>query len=146
MTVNGWLQIALFALIVVTLVKPIGRYMTDVFMGDRTLLSPVLRPLEIGFYRLCGVDERTEQHWVSYAVAMLVFSLAGMAARYALLRLQALLPFNPQDLSAVAPALAFNTAASFTTNTNWQNYGGESTLSYFSQMAGLTVHNFVSPA
>jgi K+-transporting ATPase ATPase A chain len=146
MTFNGWLQIALFAVIVVALVKPVGRYMTDVFMGERTLLTPVLRPLEVGLYRICGVDEHAEQHWVAYAVAMLMFSLAGMVLLYALLRLQALLPFNPQDMAAVSPDLAFNTAASFTTNTNWQSYGGESTLSYLSQMAGLTVHNFVSAA
>jgi K+-transporting ATPase ATPase A chain len=146
MTVNGWLQIALFALIVVALVKPVGRYMTDVFMGAPTVLTPVLRPLERALYRLSGVDARAEQHWVSYAVAMLAFSVAGMVVLYALLRLQDLLPLNPQGMAAVAPDLAFNTAASFTTNTNWQSYGGESTMSYLAQMAGLTVHNFVSAA
>ena len=146
MTLNGWIQIALFAIIVVALVKPVGRYMTDVFTGERTVLSPVLRPLEAGIYRLCGIDAEAEQHWVAYAAAMLVFSLAGMLLLYALLRLQGALPFNPQDMAAVSPDLAFNTAASFTTNTNWQNYGGESTLSYLVQMTGLTVHNFTSAA
>jgi len=146
MTTNGWIQIAVFAIIIVALAKPIGRYMTDVFMGDRTILSPVLQPLEIGFYRISGVDERSEQHWVSYAIAMLLFSLAGMILLYALQRLQNLLPFNPQDMAALTPDLAFNTAASFTTNTNWQSYGGESTMSYLVQMAGLTVHNFLSAA
>jgi len=146
MTLNGWVQIALYAIIVVALVKPVGRYMTDVFMGERTVLSPVLRPLEAGIYRLCGIDPRAEQHWVAYAAAMLLFSLAGMLLLYALMRLQGALPFNPQGMAAVSPDLAFNTAASFTTNTNWQNYGGESTMSYLVQMAGLTVHNFASAA
>ncbi len=146
MTLNGWLQIGLFAAIVVALAKPVGRYMTDVFAGDRTVLAAVLRPVEIAVYRLCGVDERTEQHWVTYTVAMLLFSLAGMALLYGILRLQGALPLNPQAMGAMSPDLAFNTAASFTTNTNWQSYGGESTLSYLAQMAGLTVHNFVSAA
>ena len=103
MTINGWMQIAIFALIVVALTKPLGGYMTRVFSGERTILSPVLRPIELGLYRLCGVDERAEQSWVTYAVAMLLFSLAGFATLYALQRLQALLPFNPQHLDAVAP-------------------------------------------
>jgi K+-transporting ATPase ATPase A chain len=146
MTANGWVQIALFAIIVVALAKPVGRYMTDVFMGKRVLLSPVLRPIELAFYRLAGVDERTEQHWVTYAVAMLLFSLVGLLLLYALLRLQGILPFNPQAMAGVSPDLAFNTAASFTTNTNWQSYGGESTMGYLVQMVGLTVHNFISAA
>ena len=146
MTINGWMQIAIFALIVVALTKPLGGYMTRVFSGERTILSPVLRPIELGLYRLCGVDERAEQSWVTYAVAMLLFSLAGFVTLYALQRLQALLPFNPQHLDAVAPDLAFNTAISFVTNTNWQSYVPESTMSYLVQMAGLTVHNFVSAA
>ena len=146
MTINGWMQIAIFALIVVALTKPLGGYMTRVFNGERTMLSPVLRPIELGLYRLCGVDERAEQSWVTYAVAMLLFSLAGFATLYALQRLQALLPFNPQHLDAVAPDSAFNTAISFVTNTNWQSYVPESTMSYLVQMAGLTVHNFVSAA
>jgi len=146
MTVNGWVQIALFAIVVVALVKPVGRYMTDVFAGERTFLTPILRPIEIAFYRLSGVDERAEQHWLTYAVAMLLFNLAGMLLLYAILRLQGMLPLNPQDMTAASPDLAFNTAASFTANTNWQSYGGESTLSYLTQMAGLTVQNFASAA
>ncbi len=146
MTINGWMQIAIFALIVVALTKPLGGYMTRVFSGERTMLSPVLRPIEVALYRVAGVDERVEQSWVIYAVAMLAFSLAGFVSLYALQRLQALLPFNPQHLDAVAPDLAFNTAISFVTNTNWQSYVPESTMSYLVQMAGLTVHNFVSAA
>jgi K+-transporting ATPase ATPase A chain len=146
MTLNGWIQIALYAIVVVALAKPVGGYMTAVFAGERTFLSPVLRPIEIAFYRLSGVDEEAEQHWVTYAVAMLLFSLVGMLLLYALQRLQNILPLNPQGMAALTPDLAFNTAASFTTNTNWQAYGGESTMSYLVQMAGLTVHNFVSAA
>jgi K+-transporting ATPase ATPase A chain len=146
MTANGWVQIALFAIVVLALVKPVGRYMTDVFAGERTLLTPILRPLETVFYRLSGVDERAEQHWLIYAVAMLLFNLAGMLLLYAVLRLQGLLPLNPQHMAGMTPDLAFDTAASFTTNTNWQSYGGESTLGYLAQMAGLTVQNFVSAA
>jgi K+-transporting ATPase ATPase A chain len=140
------MQIAIFALIVVALTKPLGGYMTRVFNGERTLLSPVLRPIEVGLYRVAGVDERAEQSWMVYAVAMLAFSLAGFVSLYALQRLQALLPFNPQHLDAIAPDSAFNTAMSFVTNTNWQSYVPESTMSYLVQMAGLTVHNFVSAA
>ncbi|MBN8896813.1 MAG: potassium-transporting ATPase subunit KdpA, partial [Rhodospirillales bacterium] len=121
-------------------------YMHRVFAGERTLLSPVLRPVERGLYRLAGVDERIEQHWTGYAVAMLVFTLAGFVLLYALQRLQGVLPFNPQGLQAPAPDLAFNTSVSFVTNTNWQSYVPEATLSYLVQMAGLTVHNFVSAA
>src|SRR5215470_12547872 len=117
MTANGWVQIALYVVIIAALTKPVGRYMTDVFQGERTLLSPMLRPLEVGLYRLAGVDERAEQHWVTYAIAMLLFSLVGMLLLYALLRLQDALPFNPQAMAAMSPDLAFNTAASFTTNT-----------------------------
>lgn len=146
MTINGWVQIALYCVIVTLLVKPFGGYMTRVFNGDRTLLSPVLRPIERGFYAVSGVDERDEQHWVTYGVAMLVFTLAGFISLYALQRLQAVLPFNPQGQAAVSPDLAFNTSVSFVTNTNWQSYTPESTMSYLVQMAGLTVHNFVSAA
>jgi K+-transporting ATPase ATPase A chain len=146
MTVNGWLQIALFCAIVTLLVKPFGLYMTRVFTGERTFLSPVLGPVERATYWLGGVDEKREQSWVVYAVAMLLFSLAGFLLLYALMRLQALLPFNPAGQSAVEPGLAFNTAMSFTTNTNWQSYVPETTMSYLVQMAGLTVHNFVSAA
>ncbi|WP_279359902.1 potassium-transporting ATPase subunit KdpA [Methylobacterium indicum] len=146
MTLSGWLQIALFCAIVLALVKPLGLYMTRVFTGASTPLSPVLRPVERGLYRLAGIDEAHEQHWLTYAGAMLVFHAAGFALLYGILRLQGLLPFNPADQGAVAPDLAFNTAASFVTNTNWQNYGGESTLSYLSQMLGLTHQNFLSAA
>ena len=113
---------------------------------ERTFLSPVLRPVETAFYRVAGVSEDKEQHWLTYTVAMLLFNAAGFALLYALLRLQHLLPLNPADQSPVAADLSFNTAVSFASNTNWQNYGGESTLSYFSQMVGLTTQNFVSAA
>ena len=146
MTVNGWIQILVFLALVVAVTRPLGGFMTRVFTGERTLLSPVLGPVERGLYRLAGIDERTEQHWVSYAVSMLLFSAAGMLLLYALQRLQAVLPLNPQGMAAVPADLAFNTAASFTTNTNWQNYGGETTMGHLVQMAGLTFHNYVSAA
>jgi K+-transporting ATPase ATPase A chain len=146
MTFDGWIQIALYCVVITLLVKPFGGYMTRVFSGERTFLSPVLGPVERSFYRLGGVDERTEQSWLTYAVAMLLFNLAGFLLLYALMRFQALLPFNPAEQSAVEESLAFNTAMSFTTNTNWQSYVPESTMSYLVQMAGLTVHNFVSAA
>jgi potassium-transporting ATPase potassium-binding subunit len=146
MTVNGWLQVALYCVLLVLLTKPLGGYMTRVFAGERTLLSPVLRPLERGLYRVSGVDEAQEQHWVVYAIAMLAFTFAGFAVLYALQRLQAVLPFNPQKLDAVSPDLAFNTSVSFVTNTNWQSYTPETTMSYLVEMAGLTVHNFLSAA
>ncbi|GAC1043378.1 potassium-transporting ATPase subunit KdpA [Rhizobium sp. No.120] len=120
--------------------------MTRVFTGERTFLSFILRPVERGLYRLAGTDEREEQHWTTYSVSMLLFSLAGFLALYALQRLQGSLPYNPAGMTAVGPELSFNTATSFVTNTNWQNYGGESTMSYLVQMAGLTVQNFVSAA
>ncbi len=146
MTINGWLQIAFYCVLLTLLTKPLGGYMTRVFAGERTLLSPVLRPLERGLYRLSGINDAEEQHWVTYAIAMLTFSFVGFAVLYGLQRLQAVLPFNPQNLDAVSPDLAFNTSVSFVTNTNWQSYVPETTLSYLVQMAGLTVHNFVSAA
>jgi potassium-transporting ATPase potassium-binding subunit len=146
MTAIGWIQIILYCVIVVALVKPLGWYMTRVFNGEATFLSPVLRPVERGLYWIGGVDERREQHWLTYSVAMLLFHVGGFLIIYGLMRLQALLPFNPQDQSAVAEDLSFNTAISFITNTNWQNYGGESTLSYLVQMLGLTHQNFLSAA
>ena len=146
MTANGLLQIALYCAIILLITRPLGGYMTRVFNGDPVWLTPILRPVELLFYRLAGIDEKSDQHWLRYGVAMLFFSLAGFALLYAMLRLQAYLPFNPQGFGNVDPLLAFNTAISFVTNTNWQNYGGETTLSYFTQMAGLTVHNFVSAA
>src|SRR5476649_560467 len=146
MTFNGWLQIALFCGVIILLVKPLGGYMTRVFAGERTFLSPVLGPLERGLYRLAGIDEKAEQSWVGYTVALLFFSVAGFLSLYALQRLQNVLPFNPQGLDAVPPDLAFNTSVSFISNTNWQSYTPESTMSYLVQMAGLTVHNFLSAA
>jgi potassium-transporting ATPase potassium-binding subunit len=146
MTVNGWLQVALYCVLLVLLTKPLGGYMTRVFAGERTPLSPVLRPLERGLYRISGVDEAQGQHWVVYAIAMLAFTFAGFVVLYALQRLQAVLPFNPQKLDAVSPDLAFNTSVSFITNTNWQSYTPETTMSYLVEMAGLTVHNFLSAA
>jgi K+-transporting ATPase ATPase A chain len=146
MTFNGWLQIAIYAVLVILITKPFGGYMTRVFDGERTPLRPVLRPIEVGIYKLCGVREDEEQHWVSYAVAMLAFSFAGFVIMYAIQRLQNVLPFNPAGQDAVSPDLAFNTSVSFLTNTNWQSYVPETTMSYLSQMWGLTVHNFVSAA
>jgi K+-transporting ATPase ATPase A chain len=146
MTVIGWIQIILFCAIVVALVKPLGLYMTRVFTGERTFLSPILRPVEAGIYWVGGVDARREQHWLTYTVAMLLFHVCGFIILYAVLRLQDVLPFNPAGESAVAQDLSFNTAVSFVTNTNWQNYGGESTMSYLSQMLGLTTQNFLSSA
>jgi K+-transporting ATPase ATPase A chain len=146
MTFNGWLQIALFCAVIALLVKPLGGYMTRVFTGERTFLSPALGPVERLFYRLSGVNERSDQNWLTYAVSMLLFSLVGFASLYALMRLQAMLPFNPAGQPTVEEGLAFNTAMSFNTNTNWQSYVPETTMSYLVQMAGLTVHNFVSAA
>jgi K+-transporting ATPase ATPase A chain len=146
MTTIGWLQIALFFLAVLVTIKPLGLYMARVFSGERTALSPVLGRLEVDLYRMSGVTPEREQGWLAYTLSMLVFSIAGFLALYAILRLQAYLPLNPQGFAGMAPDLAFNTAVSFVTNTNWQNYAGESTLSHFSQMAGLTVQNFLSAA
>src|SRR5450830_763218 len=146
MTVIGWIQIILYCAIIVALVKPLGGYMTRVFNGERTFLSPILRPVEAGLYWIGGVDEKREQHWLTYTVAMLLFHVGGFLILYAVMRLQAVLPFNPAEQSAVAEDLSFNTAISFITNTNWQNYGGESTLSYLVQMLGLTHQNFLSAA
>ena len=146
MTSTGFIQIALFCAIVLALTPFLGGYMTRVFNGQRTWLSPALRPLEAFLYRVSGVAEKHEQHWTSYTVSMLLFHVGGFVLLYGLMRLQAILPFNPAGQDAVAPDLAFNTAASFVTNTNWQNYGGESTMSYLVQMLGLTHQNFLSAA
>jgi potassium-transporting ATPase potassium-binding subunit len=146
MSLNGWLQIAVTLALVLAVVLPLGRYMARLFTGERTFLHPVLAPLERGFYRAAGIDPAREQGWFAYTMAMLVFSGAGFASLYLILRLQGILPFNPARLPGVAPDLAFNTAVSFLTNTNWQAYSGETTLSNFSQMAGLAVHNFLSAA
>src|SRR6516165_4183481 len=146
MTIIGWIQILLYCAIVVALVKPLGAYMTHVFNGDRTWLSPVLQPVERAIYWAGGVDETREQGWLMYAVGMLLFHVGGFLILYALMRFQGFLSFNPAEQSAVAPDLSFNTASSFITNTNWQNYGGESTLSYLVQMLGLTHQNYLSAA
>jgi K+-transporting ATPase ATPase A chain len=146
MTLNGWIQIALYCVIILLITRPFGGYITRVVNGERTLLSPVLRPIERAIYWICGVDEKDEQHWVTYAVAMLFFTIAGFLVLYAIQRLQAVLPFNPQGQANVEQSLAFNTSVSFITNTNWQSYTPETTMSYLTQMAGLTVHNFLSAA
>jgi K+-transporting ATPase ATPase A chain len=146
MTLSGWLQIALILGLVALTTRPLGLYMARVFSGERNVLTPVLGPVEKLFYRLAGVSPEREQGWLAYTLAMLVFSAAGFASLYAILRLQAYLPFNPQGFDNVPPDLAFNTAMSFLTNTNWQAYSGETTMSHFSQMAGLAVHNFLSAA
>ncbi len=146
MTLLGWLQISLLFLAVLIVIKPLGLYMATVFSGERTFLSPVLGRVERDLYRLTGITPEKEQSWLGYTLAMLAFSLAGFLALYAMLRLQAYLPLNPQGFPGVPADLAFNTAVSFVTNTNWQNYAGEATMSHFSQMAGLTVQNFLSAA
>ncbi|MEH3110539.1 MAG: potassium-transporting ATPase subunit KdpA [Agrobacterium cavarae] len=146
MTILGWLQISLLFIAVLLVIKPLGLYMAHVFNGERTWLTPVLAPAERGLYAVAGVDIKKEQSWLGYTLSMLAFSIASFAALYAILRLQAFLPFNPQGFGNVEPGLAFNTAVSFVTNTNWQNYAGEATMSNFSQMAGLTVQNFLSAA
>src|SRR5215472_14575115 len=137
MTAIGWMQIFLYCAIIIAITPILGAYMTRVFGGERTFLSPILRPVEVAIYKLAGVDERQEQHAVTYTVGMLFFHLGGLFIIYALMRLQGFLWFNPADQFAVAEDLSFNTAVSFITNTNWQNYGGESTLSYLVQMLGL---------
>jgi potassium-transporting ATPase potassium-binding subunit len=146
MTVIGWVQILLFCAIIIAITPPLGAYMTSVFSGERTFLSPILRPVEVAIYKLAGVDERNEQHAVTYTAGMLLFHVGGFVILYALMRLQQWLPFNPAEQSAVAPDLSFNTSVSFITNTNWQNYGGESTMSYLVQMLGLTHQNYLSAA
>jgi potassium-transporting ATPase potassium-binding subunit len=146
MTANGWFQIGLYLLIVLAITKPMGVFMTRVFSGERTFLDPVMRPLEKLLYRVTRVDEKHEMKWTEYAIAMLLFSGVSMLLLYLILRVQAWMPWNPAALGNVAPDLAFNTAASFTTNTNWQNYPGEMTMSYLTQMAGLAYHNFISAA
>src|SRR5271165_6328840 len=147
MTANGWFQIIVFLVLILAATKPMGVFLTHVFSRERTFMDPVLRPIERLLYRVTGVDEDHEMPWTEYAFAMLLFSVVSMLLLYLIQRVQGFLPFNPQKFGAVSPAhLAFNTAASFTTNTNWQAYSGESTMSYFTQMAGLAYHNFVSAA
>src|SRR5438067_9025532 len=142
MTLNGWLQLSAFFLVVLVVTRPLGIYMTSVFSGEKTFMSRVIGPVERLIYRLCRIDAGREQHWTAYTAAMLMFSVASLLVLYAMQRLQYYLPFNPQQFPGVAPDLAFNTAASFTSNTNWQAYSGESTMSYLVQMAGLAFHNF----
>ena len=146
MTFMGWSQIALVLLAVLAVSLPLSSYMAQIFAGERTFLSPVLAPVERGLYRLAGVESTQEQNWLNYTLALLAFSLAGFVSLYAIQRLQGYLPLNPQHFDGVAPDLAFNTAVSFVTNTNWQNYSGETTMSHLTQMLGLTVHNFLSAA
>ena len=146
MTLIGWVQILLYCAIIVALTPLLGGYMTRVFNGERTFLTPILRPVELALYRAAGIDEKREQSWLAYTVGMLLFHVGGFAILYGLMRFQAGLPFNPAEQSAVAPDLTFNTAISFITNTNWQNYGGEGTMSYLTQMLGLTHQNYLSAA
>src|ERR1700730_18111541 len=146
MTTNGWIQIFVFLAVILALTKPLGVFMARVFSRERTFLDPVARPLERLLYRVTGVDENHEMRWTEYAFAMLLFSGASMLLLYLIERVQQFLPWNPQKFGAVVPDLAFNTAASFTTNTNWQNYAGETTMSYLTQMAGQAYHNFTSAA
>src|SRR5579859_8139506 len=146
MTFNGIFQIAIFCIVVIALTRPLGGYMTRVFKGEKTFLSPIFRPIEAVLYKIAGVDPEAEQDWLVYGAAMLLFSLAGAITLYGLMRFQDVLPLNPQGLAALTPDLSLNTAISFVTNTNWQSYSGESTMSYLTQMLGLTVHNFVSAA
>jgi len=147
MNISGWIQLAFFIGVLLLITKPLGIYLYQVLDSEgKTFLDPVVKPFERLTYRLCGVDPEKEQTWIHYTIAMLIFSTVTMIFSYAIMRLQNLLPLNPQQLPAVTDALAFNTAASFTTNTNWQNYGGESTMSYLSQMLALASHNFFSAA
>src|SRR5208283_5316532 len=146
MTANGWLQIAVFLALILAITKPLGIFMARIFSGERTFLDPILRPIERLLYRVTGVDEKHEMRWTEYAFTMLLFSGASMLLLYLIERVQQVLPWNPRQFAGIVPALAFNTAASFTTNTNWQNYSGESAMSYFTQMAGLAYHNFASAA
>jgi potassium-transporting ATPase potassium-binding subunit len=146
MTPQALLQVALYLAVIVALAKPLGVFMAKVYEGRRTFLSPVLRPLERLVYRCAGIDERDEVGWKRYAVGALLFNLIGVVFVYALQRLQGVLPLNPAGMPSVSPDSSFNTAVSFATNTNWQGYAGESTMSYLTQMIGLAVQNFVSAA
>ncbi|HSD85831.1 MAG TPA: potassium-transporting ATPase subunit KdpA [Anaerolineae bacterium] len=146
MTLNGWLQLILYLVVLLVLAKPLGAFMARVYDGEKTRLDRLLGPIERLIYRLSGVNPQAEMNWKTYALAMLLFNLFGLLAVYALQRLQGVLPLNPQGLAAVSPDSSFNTAVSFTSNTNWQGYGGEVTMSYLTQMLGMTVQNFVSAA
>ena len=146
MSANGWLQFAIYSVILLAMVRPVGIYLARVVEGERTWLDPVLRPCERLIYKLCAINAEQEMNWRQYAYALLGFSAVTMVFTYVIERLQYYLPWNPQHLPGVGPDLAFNTAASFTTNTNWQFYSGESTMSYLTQMMGLATHNFWSAA
>jgi K+-transporting ATPase ATPase A chain len=146
MTTNGYLQLAFYVVVLLALAKPLGSYMARVYQGERTFLAPVIRPVEGLIYRAAGISAEAESDWKKYAFGLLLFNIAGLIVVYALQRLQAVLPLNPQGLAAVTAHSSWNTAVSFATNTNWQGYGGEVTMSYLTQMAGLTVQNFVSAA
>jgi K+-transporting ATPase ATPase A chain len=146
MSVFDLLQIVLYVVILIALAKPLGSFMARVFNGERNFLSPVLAPVERFTYRMLGTKTDEEMNWKQYTIAVLLFALLGVVTLYLIELLQGVLPFNPQHLPGVSPALAFNTSISFNTNTNWQNYGGETTMTYFTQMVGLTVHNFLSAA
>src|SRR3981081_2295839 len=146
MTANGWFQIGFFLLVIFLITKPLGVFLARVLGGEKTFLDPVLRPVEKLIYRLTGIDEKHEMRWTEYAIAMLLFSGVSMVLLYLMERVQKFLPLNTQKFANLEPGLAFGTAASFTTNTNWQAYSGESTMSYFTQMAGLAYHNFASAA
>ena len=144
---NSWLQFALFVGALLLITKPLGLFLVSVLdPRGRTFLDRLVRPIERATYRVCGIDPQKEQSWLGYTMSLLAFSVVGLLFTYFILRFQDHLPLNPQNLPGLSPALAFNTAASFTTNTNWQSYGGESTMSYFSQMVALTIHNFTSAA
>jgi K+-transporting ATPase ATPase A chain len=146
MTANGWAQIGFFLVVILVITKPVGVFMARVFSGEKTVLDAVLRPIERIIYRLTGIDEKHEMRWTEYATAMLLFSGVSMVLLYMIERVQKWLPLNPQKFANIDPGLAFGTAASFTTNTNWQAYSGESAMSYLTQMAGLAYHNFASAA
>src|SRR5512135_812667 len=146
MTPNGWIQLGLYLVVLIALVKPLGAYMARVYEGQSTWLDRIIGPIERLIYRLSGVNPQAEMSWKTYALAMLLFNLFGLIVVYVLQRVQGVLPLNPQGLSAVSPDSSFNTAVSFATNTNWQGYGGETTMSYLTQMLALTVQNFVSAA
>ncbi len=146
MTTIGWLQIALFAAIVGLLTRPLGGYLTRVYADERTLFRPLMVPIEMALYRVAGIDPKIEQGWYAYAISLLAFHVTGIIAFYAPLRLQSSSPLNPQDFAPMSPELALNTAVSFVTNTSWQSYGGETTLSDLSQMAGIAVQSFLSAA
>ncbi|MEN6523354.1 MAG: potassium-transporting ATPase subunit KdpA, partial [Anaerolineaceae bacterium] len=146
MTITGWVQILIYIVVLLLLVKPVGSYMARVYQGEHTFLSPVVVPVERLVNHISGVHPDDEMNWKEYAVSFLLFSFFSILLLFILLRIQNLLPLNPTRMPATPSDTAFNTAVSFATNTNWQNYGGESTLSYLSQMLGLTVQNFLSAA